>query len=99
MLKATSKNGVIIRLPSERWEHIVTGHGELADMQQEVLDAIAEPERVLRGTEGELLAVREAEAGKWLIVIYRELGNDGFIITALLTRRRQWLEKREQLWP
>lgn len=99
MLKTTSKNGVIIRLPSERWEHIVTGHGELADMQQEVLDAIADPERVLRGTEGELLAVREAGEGKWLIVIYRELGNDGFIITALLTRRRQWLEKREQLWP
>ena len=98
-LSATSKNGVVIRLPDERWEHILAGHGELADMQQAVLDTVAEPERILAGGAGELLAVREVEAGKWLVVVYREMDDDGFIITALLTRRGQWLEKREQLWP
>jgi hypothetical protein len=54
---------------------------------------------VLAGNAGELLAVREIEPGKWLVVIYRELADDGFIITALFTRRIQWLEKREQKWP
>jgi len=98
-LTATSKNGITIRLPEERWEHILTGHGELHDMQHDVLDAITEPDRVLAGGAGELLAVREIEAGKWLVVVYRELDEDGFIITALLTRRTEWLEKREQLWP
>ncbi|MBN1203038.1 MAG: hypothetical protein JXJ20_14405 [Anaerolineae bacterium] len=95
----TSKNGIEIRLPDERWEHIITGHGELADMQQNVLDTISEPERVLAGGAGELLAVREIEAGKWLVVAYREAGEDGFIITAFMTRRHQSLDKREQLWP
>ncbi len=96
----TSKNGVTIRLPEERWDHILTGHGELAEMQQDVLDTVAEPERILAGGAGELLAVREIEEDKWLVVIYRELDDeDGFIITALVTRRTQWLEKREQQWP
>jgi hypothetical protein len=98
-LTVTSRNGITIRLPEERWEHIVTGHSELVDLQQAVLAAVAEPERVLAGNAGELLAVREIEPGKWLVVIYRELADDGFIITALFTRRIQWLEKREQKWP
>ncbi len=96
---ATSKNGIEIRLPDERWEHIITGHGELADMQQDVLDTISEPERVLAGGAGELLSVREIEAGKWLVVAYRELEDDGFVITAFMTRRQQSLDKRDQLWP
>jgi hypothetical protein len=35
---------------------------------------------------------------KYLIVVYRELLDDGFIITAYLTRRLRSLTKREQLW-
>ncbi len=95
----TSKNGVVIRLTDERWSHIVVGHGELADMQQAVLDAVAEPDRILAGSADELLAVRDLEAGKWLVVVYRELGEDGFVITAFLTRRERSLKRREQLWP
>jgi hypothetical protein len=48
---------------------------------------------------GELLAAREIDAGKWLVVVYRELGHDGFVITAFLTRRLASLERRKQLWP
>jgi hypothetical protein len=96
---APSKNGIDIRLPDERWEHILAGHGELAGMQQNVLDTIAEPERVLAGGAGELLAVREIGEGKWLVVVYRESEDDGFIITAFMTRRQHALDKREQLWP
>ncbi len=51
------------------------------------------------GTEGELLAVRELEPGKHMVVVYRELENDGFIITAFVTRRVRSLAKRTQLWP
>lgn len=95
----TSKNGIVIRLPDERWEHILAGHGELSDMQQAVLDTVAGPERVLAGGADELLAVREIEAGKWLVVVYREHDDDGFIITAFMTRRSQSLDRREQRWP
>jgi len=51
------------------------------------------------GGEGELLAVREVENEKYLVVVYREHTEDGFIITAFLTRRLRSLEKRKQLWP
>jgi hypothetical protein len=45
-----------------------------------------------------MLAVREISVGKWMIVVYREFEDDGFIITAFWTRRRQSLEKRIVLW-
>ena len=96
---ATSKNGVTIRLSEERWDHILTGHGELAEMRQAVLDTISKPERVLAGNVDELLAVRAVEPGKWLVVVYREQGEDGFVITAFLTRRERALRRRKRLWP
>jgi hypothetical protein len=94
-----SKNGVPIRLTDERWAHITEEHDELAGLRQEVLQAVAEPERIVEGRAGELLALRELEKGKWLVVVYRELGDDEFIITAFLTRRLRSFEKRNQIWP
>lgn len=94
-----SRNGVPIRLTRERWAHIAEEHGELAGLRLEVLEAVAQPERVFQGGAGELLASREVEIGKWLIVVYREEEEDGFIITAFLTRKIAPLERRKQLWP
>ena len=42
-----SKNGVPIRLTSERWQHITSGHPEIADYYYEILDAIENPDTVL----------------------------------------------------
>lgn len=94
-----SKNGIPIRLTEERWMHISGEHMELAGMQFEVIETVANPVRILAGNAGELLALREIEQGKWLIVVYSEENNDGFIITAFLTRRTRSLEKRIQVWP
>jgi len=93
------KNGVPIRLTDKRWVHITEEHTELAGYRLEVLEAIAEPERIVAGGGGELLAVRRQENGKLLVVVYRELARDGFVITAFLTRRVASLERRKQLWP
>ena len=90
---------VPVRLTDERWAHIVEEHGELLDMRDIILDAVARPERVLAGGAGEMLALRTVEAGKWLVVVYKELAEDGFIITAFLTRRAASLNRRKQLWP
>ena len=94
-----SKNGVPIRLTDERWAHITEEHNELAGLRLEVLQTIAEPARVLEAREGALLAVRELEPGKHLVAVYRELEQDGFVITAFLTSRRASLDRRRQLWP
>jgi hypothetical protein len=98
--QAISRNGVTIRLTDERWQHIIEEHAELAQFREEVLRTIDGADRVLVGTAGELLAVRIIEAGKAIVVVYRETNlDDGFVITAFLTRRLNSLDKRAQLWP
>jgi hypothetical protein len=94
-----SKNGIVVRLTDERWAHITEEHCELAGMRLEVLEAVANPLRVLAGGEGELLAVREISSKKHLVVVYRESGSDGFIITAFLTSKIKSLNRRTQIWP
>lgn len=96
---ATSVNRINIRLTDERWAHIVEEHGELNGLRAEVLQTVKQPERILAGNEGEFLAVREMAQGKYIIVVYRELKDDGFVITAFLTRRVRTLAKRKQIWP
>ena len=98
-LGVRSKNGVPLRLTEERWSHIATEHAELAEMRDDVRAAVSSPDRVLSGSAGELLAVRRLSSGKFLVVVYRETGADGFIITAFLTSRERSLNRRTQLWP
>ncbi|MCD6334778.1 MAG: hypothetical protein J7M27_05535 [Candidatus Latescibacteria bacterium] len=96
----TSKNDVPIRLPEERWFHITEEHSEMAGYYFEVLETLEEPEAIYEGNAGERLAVREVENGKYMLVIYREVSEeDGFVITAFLTRRKRQLERRRTLWP
>jgi len=100
MIIVISRGGIPIRLTDERWAHIVEEHCELAGMREEVMQTISDAERVVTGNAGELLAVRMVEAGKALVVVYREVSaDDGFVITAFLTRRLASLDRREQVWP
>ena len=66
-----SKNKVPVRLTAERWAHITDEHCELAGMRLEVMETVAEPERIFAGNRNELLAVREIEQGKYLVVVYQ----------------------------
>ncbi len=93
-----SPHGIPIRLTDERWTHITEEHSELAGMRFEILETVAQPNRIFRGLKGELFAVREIETNKYLIVIYRETISDGFIITAFLTRRIRSMERRDLIW-
>jgi hypothetical protein len=63
------------------------------------LETIRYPEKILVGNHQELLAVKQIVSGKYLIVVYQELSDGGFIITAYLTRRLRELTKRQQIWP
>lgn len=97
--RVVSQSGVPIRLTDERWAHITEEHCELAGLRADVVETVSHPERIVLGGDGERLAIRELDAGKHLVVVYREQADDGFIITAFLTRRVRSLEKRRQLWP
>lgn len=94
-----SKNGTPVRLTDERWAHIMEEHCELAGLRSTVVETVSHPDRIFLGGDGELIAVRAVELGKHLVVVYREHNDDGFVITAFLTRRIRSLEKRRQLWP
>lgn len=96
---AKSVNGVTIRLPDERWVHIIEEHAEMAGYLYDVLETVQEPLAVFAGNAGELLAAREIETGKYIIVAYRETSReDGFIITAFLTKRWKQIERRKKIW-
>ncbi len=94
-----SKNNVPIRLTEERWFHITEEHSEMAGYYFEVLETLEEPEAIYEGKTGELLAVREVENDKNIVVVYKELSKeDGFVITAFLTRRKKQFERRRKIW-
>jgi hypothetical protein len=90
---------VAIRLTDERWTHISEEHAEVAGLRLNVLETVANPDRIVVGGAGELLALRTQADGKILVVVYREERNDGFIITAFMTRRVGSLNRRKTVWP
>jgi hypothetical protein len=94
-----SLNGKKISLTDERWQHITDGHPELSNRRKQVLAAVAAPERILQGGADELLAVKRSGARGWLVVVYKETEDAGFIITAFRTTRKESLDRRQQLWP
>lgn len=97
---AVSVSGVLIRLPEERWQHILREHPELDGLYEHILTTIENPLKVLAGSHGELLAIKEVALGKFLVVVYKEIDPyDGFVITAFLTRRIKQLEKKVVVWP
>jgi hypothetical protein len=93
---AYSIEGVPIRLTTERWFHIVENHDDLAGHYDNVLSAVENPDLVLRGYRGSLIAVRGMGRGQYLAVVYRQLSKeDGFIITAYFTSR---IDRRKAIW-
>ena len=95
---AVSVRGNQIRLTAERWVHIVEQHEELAGLLDEVLMTVAEPEAVFAGGLAECMAVREYDTAIWLVAVYNDRA-DGFVVTAFLTSRRAYFERRIRLWP
>ena len=92
-------NNKPIRLPHERWRHIAEQHQEMAELMDLLCETLRNPSRVFLGNTGEFIAVSEIKEGCWLVVIYRELVDDGFVITAFTTKRPQWFTRRRQIWP
>lgn len=97
----TSINGVTIRLTEERWTHIITSHLEFdPDDYKIVLNIVENPDAILNGDTGELLATKKIARKKaWIVVAYKEASKkDGFILTAYLTTDSSWLFQKEILW-
>ena len=91
-----SVNGVPIRLTAERWLHIVENHDDMAGYFDDVLEVIDNPELILPGHHGALIAIRGYGPRRYLNVMYREKsGHDGFVITAFFTDR---ISRDKAIW-
>jgi hypothetical protein len=98
---AISKNKVPIRLTDERWQHISIGHPEMADYYYEILETIENPTIIYLGNSSELIALSKQyqPLGKFFVVVYREMNDyDGFVITAYLSNKQLFFEKKEIIW-
>jgi len=97
----TSINGIPIRLTQERLFHIYQGHPEIEGCEDWMEETLSNPDRILEGDNGALMAVKKYEKtpvseNKYLVVVYKEQQGDGFVITAYFTRRLpKW---RKTLW-
>ncbi len=93
-----SKNGIRIRMTEERWFHITENHDDLAGYYDDVLSCIENPDIIIKGYSGALIALKKISGNKFLAVVYKETDeNDGFIITAYFTNKLK-LEKEETVW-
>ncbi|MFZ4658195.1 MAG: hypothetical protein ACOYNY_14360 [Caldilineaceae bacterium] len=91
-----SINNIPIRLTAERWLHIVENHDDMAGYYEDVLETLENPELILPGHKGSLVAVRNYGHRRYLTVIYREVdADDGFIITAFFTDQ---IDRKKALW-
>jgi hypothetical protein len=91
-----SKDSVPIRLNEERWFHIVENHDDLAGLFDEVLSALEEPDLIIRGYRGALIAIKGFSKARYLAVVCREISkNDGFVITAYFTTK---YNKEQIVW-
>ncbi|GAB5046006.1 hypothetical protein [Thermodesulfovibrio sp. TK110] len=71
-----SISGIRIRLTSERWVHIVESHDYMAGNLDLILETIENPDFIVQGNKGELIAIRYYEktsiSEKHLVVVYKE---------------------------
>jgi hypothetical protein len=91
-----SVEGVPIRLTTERWFHIVENHDDIAGYYDDVLETVENPDMVLRGYRGSLIAARGYGRRRYLAVVYRQVSTeDGFIITAYFTSK---IDRKKAIW-
>lgn len=101
MIFIRSKNNLIIRLTDERIKHILVNHPEIGNCISWISDTIENPDLILGGDFGELLAVKlysktPVTNNKYLTVVYKESDEEGFILTAYFSRSVN--KKRKRIW-
>ena len=92
-----SVRGRRIRLTLRQWVHIIENHDYMAGNRELVLETIIDPDELVQGEAGETLALRAYPrtnlTAKTAVVAYRD-EPEGFVITAWLTSRPDWVQAR-----
>jgi hypothetical protein len=91
-----SVNNIPIRMTTERWFHIVENHEDIASYYDEVLGTVEDPDIIIHGYKGLLIAHRGMGRNRYLAVVYKEISKeDGFVITAYFTSK---INRRNIVW-
>lgn len=100
-----SKSGKNTRLTERIWGKIRESHPEFQlslGYADEIGAAIEDPDYVVRGWTDEYLSLRWCETApgrpKHLCVVYRELNDEAFVVTAFFVTRYERLLRREVVW-
>ena len=102
LAEVISVRGHRIHLTLRQWTHITENHDYMAGNRELVLESIADPDELIQGEGGEVVALRAYErtnlTSKTAIIVYRD-NPSGFVITAWLTSRPDRVRMRgRQIW-
>lgn len=97
-----SKNNIPIRLTYKQWAHIVESHDYMSGCLDIVIETLSDPDLIVCGWTDERIALKHYTetviSEKTAVVVYKELGEDGFVITAFMTSKPEQIWRRGILW-
>jgi hypothetical protein len=91
--------GAHIRIYKRILQRIIRKHSELKECEGMIYETIEDPDYIVEGHKGELLAIRHYDitpvGSKDMVVVYRE--DKGLVITAFLTSKSHKITKKRRI--
>ncbi|MBD2150171.1 hypothetical protein H6F44_08575 [Pseudanabaena sp. FACHB-1277] len=89
--------GLTVRTSEEYWQKVIVKHPDIANLELEVQQALANPDEIHRSSRDEniLLFYAVLKAKRWVVAVAKRLNGDGFLITAYQTDA---IKEGELLW-
>ena len=86
-----------VRTSDEYWQKLITKHPDIADLETEVKQALANPDEIRQSSRDPnvLLFYLTLKQQRWVVAVARRLNGDGFVITAYQTDA---IKEGETLW-
>jgi hypothetical protein len=86
-----------VRTSEEYWEKLIVKHPDIADLELEIQQALANPDEIRRSSRDPnvLLFYLVLKERRWVVAVARRLNRDGFLITAYQTDA---IKEGESLW-
>jgi len=86
-----------VRTSEEYWEKLIVKHPDIADLELEIQQALANPDEIRRSSRDPnvLLFYLVLKERRWVVAVARRLNSDEFLITAYQTDA---IKEGETLW-
>jgi hypothetical protein len=86
-----------VRTTEEYWQRLIIKHPDIANLETEVKQALAEPDEIRRSSRDPdiLLFYLILKKKRWVVAVARQLNGDGFLITAYQTDA---IKEGESIW-